>query len=379
MILAHGLACVAGVLAAMGLLYALVAAVVLARFLPRRTATASTCPPVTLLKPLHGADAGLAADLAGFCTQDYPGPVQIVFGSRSPSDPAIAVVEALRLAYPDVHIELVIDPRQHGSNRKISNVVNMAARARHDLIVVADSDIGVAPDYLRRVVGALEAPGVGLVTTLYRGCTSDNIWSRLAGADMDRRFMPGVALSHALGLGHPCLGPTMALRRSTLELIGGFQSVGDHLADDHELGRLVRQAGLRIAFAGTVTRHACPETSLRALFTHELRWARTIRLIQPAGHAATVVTYPLPAALACWTLSGLSSAGLLLVLAALSGQLALAVTADRSLGRRSDDLWLSPIRDLLSFAVFTASFLGRTVCWRETRFRVAANGALSEA
>ncbi|MBX9659111.1 MAG: glycosyltransferase, partial [Nitrospiraceae bacterium] len=180
---------------------------------------------VTILKPLYGDEPELFENLVSFCRQDYAGSVQIIFGVQRPDDSAIAIVRQLTSVMPDRDIVLVIDERQHGANRKVSNLINMAARARHEIIVLADSDMRVGPDYLDIVVSTLDRPGVGLVTCLYRGQAVAGFWSQVAVQAIDTHFLPNVLVGLSLGLAHPCFGSTIALRRQTLDAIGGFAAV----------------------------------------------------------------------------------------------------------------------------------------------------------
>src|SRR5262249_33858631 len=150
---------------------------------------------------------------------------------------------------PGMDIELVIDRRRHGANSKVSNLINLGARARHEIIVLADSDIRVAPDYLEMLVSVLERPGVGLVTCLYRGSPEGNVWARLTGMAIDYQFLPSILVGLSLRLAHPCFGSTVALRSNTLAAIGGFDTVADYLADDYALGAAVRRIGLEVAIA----------------------------------------------------------------------------------------------------------------------------------
>src|SRR5690242_8311418 len=166
--------------ACVGTTYTVLAGFLAGRFLRRTLPATSSYLPVTLLKPLYGAEPDLESDLATFCRQDYPAPVQIVFGVQNPSDPARAAAERVRRRFPDCDIEIVVDRRVYGSNRKIANAINMARVAKHDTLILADSDIAVAPDYLRIVAAALDVPGTGLVTCLYRGHHSGTLWSRLS-------------------------------------------------------------------------------------------------------------------------------------------------------------------------------------------------------
>jgi ceramide glucosyltransferase len=374
-----------------------------------------------LLKPLHGDEPLLAEALTTLCLQDYP-EWQIVFGVQDASDSAIGVVRRLQARFPQLDIELVIDPTLHGRNRKVGNLINMMSAARHDVLVIADADVHVRPDYLNRLITALQRPGVGLVTTLYAGLpaaatsvsasssgaveqqeslstgrerpgTDDPIGpghvaiglpARLGAMQITHGFLPGAVLARALGR-QDCLGATMCLRRRDLASIGGLQALVDHLADDNVLGRRITGLGSSVALADTVSLTTVPESSFRALFRHELRWARTIRALEPAGFAASVIQYPLAWALltvlltggALWSVGFFSIAWVLRAIAALSVDRALAplwTTEPWSTDKTADDasaavafscpIWLLPLRDVFSVAVMLASYGGRKVHWR---------------
>ncbi len=365
-------ACLAGA----GVVYTISAAVLAARFFMARVRDARTFPAVSLIKPLHGAHAALEDALTRFCEQDYPADVQILFGVQDAHDPAIAVVERLRAARPDADIRLVIDPRLYGANRKASNLINIAAHARHEVLILSDADIWVAPDYLRKVVSALEPPGVGAVSCLYVGDARLGFWSRLAAMSIDYHFLPGAVVGKALGLAQPCFGSTIAISADVLRRIGGFAAFADHLADDYEIGRAVRALGYRIAIPPMVVSHYCAERAAADLFGHELRWGRTVRQIDPAGYAGSIVTYPLPLALAAAALTGAPIWSQALILATLASRLFLKVCVDCSTGSRAGPLWLMPVRDVLSFGVFLWSFAVNTVGWQGRRFRVGPDGVL---
>jgi ceramide glucosyltransferase len=323
---------------------------------------------VTLLKPLYGAEPGLESDLATFCRQDYPAPVQIVFGVQNPSDPARAVAERVRHRFPDCDIEIVVDRNVYGSNRKIANAINMARVAKHDVLILADSDIAVAPDYLRIVAAVLDAPGVGLVTCLYRGRYSGTLWSRVSALGISARFLPDAILGFRLGLATPCFGSTLALRRSTLDEIGGFGAFADVLADDYEVGRSVRASGYRVEVPPMVVTHRCTERGFRELVRHETRWARTIRAIDPVGYAGSVLTHPVPLALAGVCLAGFSVSAFAVLGGALLARGWLLSRADPVLASDPTAMLLLPGRDLLSFFIFLGAFLGRSVTWHGQRF-----------
>jgi ceramide glucosyltransferase len=331
-------------------------------------------PGVTILKPLHGAEPGLLENLASFCTQAYPGPVQIVLGVQDPRDEAIAVVERLRAEYGADHIDLVVDTTMHGLNRKVSNLINMARRAEHDIIVVADSDIRVDPHHLSRVVAALDQRGNGAVTCLYHGLATPGVWAKLAELGINAHFLPSVVFGLTLGLANPCFGSTIAFKRKTLAEIGGFIEVADCLADDYAIGARLRARGYKIAVLPTTVGHVCGETSARELWQHEMRWARTVRSIDPVGHTGLIVTHAFPLALIA-ALTGICAesfgaeiaVGLSIV--ALGCRLALLRQIERAFGLAPQPRWLLALRDLLSFAVFLSSAVGRNVKWKGRGYR----------
>jgi ceramide glucosyltransferase len=373
------LAAAAAGLAAIGVAQALVASRLVARFVRTPADPTADRPPVTVLKPLHGDEPLLEVALATLCQQDYPA-WQIVFGVHDATDPAAAVVRRLQQRFPSVDMVLVADPSEHGVNRKVGNLINMLPAARYDVLVIADSDVHVRPDYLDRLVGALQLSGVGLVTTLYAGLPAPpvRLAGRLGATQITHGFLPGAVLSRAMGR-QDCLGATMCLRRRDLERIGGFQALVDHLADDNVLGRRIAALGLRVALAGSVPLTTVPETRLTALFQHELRWARTIRALEPAGFAASALQYALAWGLLSVVLAGgaIWSIGLFLVAWVLRAVAALWVDAalaplwtdarggnDEAALAFSCPVWLLPLRDVLSVAVMLASYGGRQVVWR---------------
>ena len=340
------------------------------RFTRAPAPVAPDYPAVTILKPLHGAEPMLAPALTTLFAQTYPGPLQIVFGVGQETDAAIPVVRALQARHPAADVTLIVDSTRHGANPKVGNLINMMPAARHDVIVIADSDVHARPDYIRRLVDSLAQPGVGLVTALYTGLPAFEAFAaHLGAAQITGGFLPGALLARALGR-RDCLGATMALRRETLDRIGGLAALKDHLADDNVLGRLVLAEGLDVALAHTVVATTVPERTLAALWRHELRWARTIRTLEPMGFAASVVQYPL-----FWALLTLLAAPnalwtWLLALGVWAVRAHVATAIDRCLRPLLGGLafagpvWLLPFRDLLSAAEWLASPAGRQVDWR---------------
>jgi ceramide glucosyltransferase len=333
-------------------------------------------PPVTILKPLHGAEPELAARLAAFCRQDYDGPVQILCGARDSTANSVAAVRVANREHPNAVIELNVDPCQHGSNRKVSNLINMMPRVRHDTMILSDSDIVVHRGYLRALAALLAAPRIGAVTCLYHGIGDGRLWSRLSALAINSHFLPQAITGLAIKVTKPCFGATIALQRSTLERIGGFGRFADELADDYAIGTAVRAAGLEVTTAPFLVGHRCFEDSLHQLVLHQIRIARTIKKIDPIGYAGTIITHPWPLAL-LGMLSG-STAAALVAVAALAARVAVCRCVERRFGLPRENLWLIPLQDIIAFAVYVASFFGASVHWRGADYRVAGDGTLIE-
>lgn len=325
---------------------------------------AEACPPVSVLKPLHGDEPLLEQALASFCAQEYPD-YQIVFGVQHAADPALAVARRLAARFPERDIAIVADDTAHGSNRKVANLINMLPRAKHAVVLIADSDVHAPPDFLRRIAASLRRPGTGLVTALYYGLEARAALApRLGATQITHAFLPGVLLGRALGR-QDCLGAAMALRRDTLEAIGGLRALVGHLADDAVLGMRVRALGLRVELADTVLGTTVSEPTLPALWRHELRWARTMRSLTPAGYAMSALQYPLFWAALAIVLTGFTWWALAPFAIAWAIRAAAARGIDRALGLPAPaPIWLLPLRDLISVVLILASFAGDRVEWR---------------
>jgi ceramide glucosyltransferase len=371
------LAFLCGIGAALGIVYTVLAGALIGRFFARTTSEPTSYPAVTIVKPLHGHERTLLSNLSSFCQQDYPGPLQFLFGVHDSEDPALQTVEQLRLLHPQAHITVVADARLYGPNRKMSNILNMLPEAQHDVLVFADSDVSVGSSYLRNVVGELQKPGVGLVTCVYRGQPDPGFWPRLSAEATNYQFLPGVVTGLALGMARPCFGQTIAMRRETLEKIGGFAQFVHHLAEDHAIGEAVRMIGEKVVIPPFTVSHACVETSATKLIAHELRWSRTIRIIDPIGHLGSALMHPLAFASLAVALSEGAVWAWPLAAAALLARLVLKVQLDYALRQAHRDLWLLPFWDIVSFWIFVASFFSTRVIWRGFSFKVDGDGLLS--
>jgi ceramide glucosyltransferase len=341
--------------------------------------TPAAWPDVTILKPLCGAEAQLSENLETYLDHDYPGKVQFVFGVQAQYDGAIPIVKSLIERHPGLDLQLVVSGAEHGANRKVSNLINMTRAARHPVIVVADSDVGVDRSYLRSLVAALAEPDVGAVTCLYRGAPASGFWSRLSALAANDHFLPSTILGLALGLARPCVGATIALRRETLSRIGGFEAIANQLADDYAIGKAVRQAGLRVIIPPMLVAHTFEEESLSEVVRHELRWARTIFAVDPIGYVGSGFTHALPLALIGAALRGFDALGLAAILTALACRLVLKYRLTCEFRLPNPDYALFVARDILSFIIYAASFWSTKVSWRGQVFVVARDGTLQTA
>lgn len=353
----------------------------------RTTATvASNLPatlPATMLKPLCGMEPGLADNLRSFCRQDYD-TFQIVFGVRDRNDPVIPIIDDIIEEFPNHDISVVVDDRIIGTNYKICNLANMMAVAKHDVIVISDSDMRVRPDYLKTIAAPFADNTVGATTCLYSGRPSGGLPSKLGAMFINDWFLPSALLPTMFGELTYCFGATMAVRRNVLEKLGGFDALADYLADDYMLGQLVVEQGYRIVLAPYIVENIIFERDLKGLFQHELRWARTIRSVQPVGYTLSFITELFPLALiASLPLYGLTGSGIL-VLAFLCSAMAVRIALHYAVsitvpGGTIFAPWLIPVRDLVSVAVRVVSYFGSKVLWRESAFEIHANNQLKIA
>ena len=360
-------------LAAFAMAYGVIACIAVSMRVRTSRLTPRKLPAVTVLKPLCGAEPETYECLRSFCDQAYD-EFQVIFGVRDSDDPALAIVDRLKQEFPQRDLQIVVDRREHGSSRKVSNLANMMALARHEFLVLSDSDVRVQRDYLARIVAPLLDRGVGIVTCAYRGCPRRGLWSLLGSLFINEWFIPSVLVAAMAGSRSFAFGATIAMRRQVLERIGGFASIADQLADDYRLGELTRRLGLRTVLSEVVVDVCVAERSFGDLVRHELRWLRTIRAIQPLGYAFTFVTFGVPVAAVGTLLDGgaAPAVGLLAATAAARVMLHLSM---REPGRNRTQLALLPLRDLLISSLWAWSFVTRHVHWRDERYEVTRDGS----
>lgn len=346
------------------------------------TSSVSGAPQaVTILKPVKGCDPESYRNFSSFLEQQYDGQIEMIFAVASPDDPVVSVIRQLMADYSDRDIVLVINPAIHGPNYKVSNLINAWPKAKHDIIIVCDSDIQVQPDYLKRVTTHFNEELVGLVTSLYRTSEIDGVAAALESSGFTVDMIPNVLVALKLeGLSF-ALGASMAVRRQALHDIGGFEALADYLADDYQLGNKIHCAGWQIRLDSCFVESTVKGEDLMAVLSRQLRWARTMRVSRPAGYLASGITLAFPAlVVAVLTAPSLTVA---LMVAGVLYLLRLIVSTMFSRLYVKDGLfpgwlWLLPLRDMLTFFCWALSFMGNTVQWRGSRFALKRGGKLEE-
>jgi ceramide glucosyltransferase len=338
----------------------------------------SQLPPISILKPLKGIDPDALENFSSHCEQDYPN-FQLIFGVSDPADPAIEVVRKLQAKYPRIQIDLIVCNQLLGANIKVSNLTQMLLAARHEILLVNDSDIHVPPDYLQSVIAPLANTSVGLVTCLYRGVASPTLGSRLEALGINTDFIPGVLTARFLEKGlHFGLGSTLAFRHPDLERIGGFESLLDYLADDYELGHRIVATGKRIELSPETVSTFLPPYTLPEFLRHQLRWSRTIRDARRWGYGGLVFTFGLPwASLTVLAARGapwaLALFALTFIMRLTVGFIAAELVLNDKKTFRSEllhTIFLLPLRDLIAPFVWATALMGNRIHWRGDVFNL---------
>jgi ceramide glucosyltransferase len=338
-------------------------------------------PPATMMKPLCGLEPRLEENLAGFFLQDYP-EFEILFGTRDASDPALDVVRRLCARYPHVPVKIVFSGEPDKPNAKVCTLREMFAEASYEYVVISDSDVGVGHDYLRRVVAPLLDDATGLVMCLYRGVPTGSLWSELEALGMSVEMTAGVVAASSMGKIDFALGPTMATRRTVVEEIGGIGVLADYCADDYVLGNLVAKSGRNVVISDNVIDHYVVNRSFKSSMLHQMRWMMSTRFSIPVGHAISVLGFAMPfgvLAAVAGLFSGHAALGAGLLGWTLINRMAMALAVGWGVVRDPRALrgcWLYPLRDLMGFGFWLASYAGDTVEWRGEKYRLAAGGRM---
>jgi ceramide glucosyltransferase len=345
----------------------------------RAPAPVAGLPGLTVLKPLKGANPEIARCLESWLAQSYPGPLQILFGVADEADPACAMVRALLAEYPDANARLIICRERLGANGKVSTLRQLEPHILHPHVVISDADVEAPADLCANLAPMLAAPGAGLVNCIYRLANPVTTAMRWEAIAINADFWSQVMQARSLAPLDFALGAVMALPASMLQKIGGFASLADYLADDYELGRSVIRAGGRIDLAGVVVdcrEAACGWTEV---WTHQLRWARTIRICRPVAYFFSVLGNPTLWPL-LWVLAVPSQKSIACFSAALLFRIGSALHQQWRLTQSGGHIvywWLAPVKDILDFMVWAAAFGRNRVEWRGEPYRVLPDGKLA--
>ena len=326
-------------------------------------------------------EPGLEENLTSFFEQQYPS-FEIIFGARRDDDPALGVVRRVSARYPSVPVKIVATGEPMRPNAKVCSLVKMYAHAAHDYLIISDSDVKVGPSYIAEVVRPLLDPNNGMVTCLYRGLPTGGLWSKLEALGMSVEMTSGATVANLLEGMKFALGPTMAMRRDALDAVGGFEPLADYCADDYVLGREVAESGRQVVMSQHVIDHVVINRRFACSMRHQIRWMKSTRFSRRAGHAGTVMTFAMP-----FGVLGLVAAGALhhwalgigLFAAAYLNRVVMAVVAGWGVVRDPRALrlaWLYPVRALMGFFFWCASYSGREIEWRGDWYRLEEGGRM---
>jgi len=352
------------------LIYCLLVVFAARNYLSQKIPAAHSSDPISVLKPLSGADEGLEANLRSFFEQDHP-EYELLFAVSGPADPAVPVVRALIEKFPSRTARLLITGEPPYPNAKVHSLERMVAEARYDILVMSDSDIRVAPEFLRFIAAEFSAPRVALATCLYRALAGASLWSQLEAEGMNTEFLAGLLVARLIEGMRFAVGPTIAARKQALAAIGGFAKLKDYLAEDFIMGKFAAQAGMGVILSRNIVQHRIGSQSLRASISHRLRWLRSTRRSRPLGYIGQLFTHPLPFALLLWILHPAWWPALI-VTAALR---ALAAWSTCAWILRTRPRWhLLILQDFLTFLFWWAGFFGNTIVWRGRRYHLYPDG-----
>ena len=354
--------------------YYLVAIAACVRFFrrERRRVLPNFQPPISVLKPVHGVDFGTRENFESFCRQNY-GEYEILFCVNDLSDPAVPVIQKLIADFPKIPIRLLSGAEQIGTNRKVNNLALLAREARHELLIQTDGDVRVGPNFLREMAAPFANPSVGATSCFYRGIVEANLWAEIEDIGAVTDLLAGAMVADWKEGVTFALGAAVATTKTWLGKIGGYETLADYLADDYEIGNRVYKAGAHVMLAREPVWTMYPAQTPRGFWNHQVRWARTTRLVRPVGYFGMIVTHGL-----AWTVAAVLCAPTVWIAAAyilayLVLRLSLAWTAgvwglDDDWVRRR--LWLVPLRDAIHFFVWMASFTSNRVHWSGKDFHV---------
>ena len=342
----------------------------------------SSLPPVTIFKPIHGMEEQLAADLESFFQQDYPD-YEVIFGVRDMENPAAKIAQEIRARYPHVPSRLIVSGPPAWPNAKVFSLDKMIAASSRSYFIISDSDVRVAPDFLRNTIPPLLDSKVGLVTCMYRGIPASDFWSRLEALGLSVEMSSGVMVADMMEGMRFALGPAMAVRRDAVDAIGGIAAVADYYSDDFELGSRIWANGFQVILSHHIVLNVLTSRSPLRTMGDQLRWMKSTRYSRPAGHAGTGLTYAMPfgilGAVAATALGHPWLGAGLFALACLNRMLQ-SVVVGWSVARDPRAIracWLYPLRDFFGFVAWAISYTSRDFYWRGETYRFGKGGKIA--
>ena len=365
-----------------GSVYVVLCLIALWRFHTRPPKTARkpfvSWPPVTMLKPVHGLEKNQRENLRSACLQDYP-LFQVVFSVQTPDDPAVPLLREIQREFGAESVTVVIGNRRAGSNGKINNMLGGLPYARHEILVISDSDVRLRPDYLKTIIAPLADPEVGCVCTLYKASCAETWFEKVELLTLNADFMASVIFAHVTGASKFCLGASVALRRSTLEEIGGLEALADYLVEDYEMGQRIWGSGKKISIVPYFIDTMVDLKSPSQWWNHQVYWDQNTRAARPVAFLATAIIRSTPFALLFASMRRLDGVGLAVLGAAILVRMA---TAAMTLGWGFRDreglksLALLPFRDLAGLVSWFLALTRKTTIWRGSKFTLTRDGRL---
>jgi ceramide glucosyltransferase len=334
-------------------------------------------PPVTVLKPVRGLEKDLKANLRSICTQNYP-QYQVVYSIQDPADPALPILQEIQAEFGSQRVSLTLSTIQAGANGKVNNLLGAIAEARHDIFIISDSDTNLPPDYITTIVAPLANPDVGCVCTPFKVVKGDRWFEKLELLTMNGDFMPSVIFAEVTGAAKACLGPSIAIKRSTLEALGGLESLADYLVEDYELGRRLWTSGKQAILLPYLINATVDLKDWRQWWTHQVYWDQNTYLAQPLPFVATILIRAIPFALLLAIVRLGDTVGLSVLVATIALRLLTAALVAVKLGDGETlrSLYLLPLRDILGLIFWGLAFTQRTVVWRGVEFKLTGNGKM---
>ena len=338
-------------------------------------------PPVSLLKPVHGAEVRLRENIESFFRQDYPD-YEILFAADEESDAALEVIREVASRYPHIKCSILVTGQPELPNPPAYSFSRLSEVASYDILVTSDSDVEVAPNYLREVVAPMLDPAVGMVTCIYRGKNAGGFWSGMDAIGMSVEMTAGVLTANLLEGIKFGLGPTIVTRKDSIAKIGGYWVTGEYFSNDFVTGNFIHKAGYRVLLSRHVIDHVVPPMTFRRMWERQVRWAKGTRWSRPKGHLGTGLIFAMPygiLGILAGAITGHLLFGAILFLAATFNRLLESCVIGWGVvrdPRAQKEVWLYPIRDLLGFAVWCASYLSKSAVWRDRRFQLVRGGRI---